>query len=91
MLALTADAALAQQVSPPSAKDSVQFLAIGDTGTGDRARRGASAEQPADRRCSAPGAPYDRLGARTVNCIPGPPCPLAGHSRGAYCEAEEHP
>ena len=38
MLVLMADAALAQEVSPPSAKDTVQFLAIGDTGTGDRAQ-----------------------------------------------------
>ena len=38
MLVLLADAAVAQQVSPPSAKDTVQFLAIGDTGTGDRAQ-----------------------------------------------------
>jgi predicted phosphodiesterase len=38
MLVLVADAALAQEVSPPSAKDTVQFLAIGDTGTGDRAQ-----------------------------------------------------
>ena len=37
-LVTVADGALAQQVSPPSAKDSVQFLAVGDTGTGDRAQ-----------------------------------------------------
>jgi predicted phosphodiesterase len=35
---LVASSALAQEVSPPSAKDSVQFLAIGDTGTGDSAQ-----------------------------------------------------
>ena len=35
---LVASPADAQQVSPPSAGDSVQFLAIGDTGTGDSAQ-----------------------------------------------------
>ena len=33
---LTAAAAVAQEVSPPTSPDSVMFLAIGDTGTGDR-------------------------------------------------------
>jgi predicted phosphodiesterase len=37
-LCLVAHAASAQEVSPPSASDSVQFLAIGDTGTGDSAQ-----------------------------------------------------
>ena len=37
-LCLIASAAAAQQVSPPSAPDSVLFLAIGDTGTGNRAQ-----------------------------------------------------
>ena len=44
MLVLMADAALAQEVSPPSAKDTVQFLAIGDTGTGDRAQYEVAAQ-----------------------------------------------
>jgi predicted phosphodiesterase len=35
---LVASAAVAQQVTPPVSKNSVQFLAIGDTGTGDRAQ-----------------------------------------------------
>ncbi len=35
---LLASAAVAQQVTPPVSKNSVQFLAIGDTGTGDRAQ-----------------------------------------------------
>ena len=35
---------LAQEVSPPSAKDSVQFLAIGDTGTGDSAQYEVAAQ-----------------------------------------------
>jgi len=39
-----ADRALAQEVSPPSAKDSVQFLAIGDTGTGDRTQYEVAAQ-----------------------------------------------
>ncbi len=34
----------AQQVSPPSAADSVQFLAIGDTGTGDSAQYEVAAQ-----------------------------------------------
>jgi 3',5'-cyclic AMP phosphodiesterase CpdA len=37
-LCLAASSADAQEVSPPSAPDSVQFLAIGDTGTGDSAQ-----------------------------------------------------
>jgi len=41
---LVASSALAQQVSPPSAKDSVLFLAIGDTGTGDRAQYEVAAQ-----------------------------------------------
>jgi predicted phosphodiesterase len=35
---LVASSAYAQEVSPPSANDSVQFLALGDTGTGDSAQ-----------------------------------------------------
>jgi hypothetical protein len=35
---LVASSALAQDATPPSAKDSVLVLAIGDTGTGDRAQ-----------------------------------------------------
>jgi hypothetical protein len=40
---LTAGAAAAQEVSPPSAPDSVQFLAIGDSGTGDSAQQHVAA------------------------------------------------
>ena len=40
---LSAAAAAAQEVSPPSAPDSVQFLAIGDTGTGDSAQQQVAA------------------------------------------------
>ena len=43
-LCAVAGAALAQEVSPPSANDSVQFLAIGDTGTGDRAQYQVAAQ-----------------------------------------------
>ena len=41
--ALVASAARAQEVSPPSAPDSVQFLAVGDTGTGDTAQQQVAA------------------------------------------------
>ena len=41
--ALVASAAGAQEVSPPSAPDSVQFLAVGDTGTGDSAQQQVAA------------------------------------------------
>ena len=41
---LVASSAYAQEVSPPSAKDSVQFLAIGDTGTGDSAQYQVAAQ-----------------------------------------------
>ena len=41
---LVASSALAQDASPPSAKDSVLFLAIGDTGTGDRAQYEVAAQ-----------------------------------------------
>ena len=41
---LVAGPALAQEVSPPSATDSVQFLAIGDTGTGDSAQYQVAAQ-----------------------------------------------
>jgi predicted phosphodiesterase len=40
---LTAGAAAAQEVSSPSAPDSVLFLAIGDTGTGDSAQQQVAA------------------------------------------------
>jgi predicted phosphodiesterase len=40
---LVASAAAAQEVSPPSATDSVQFLAIGDTGTGGSAQQQVAA------------------------------------------------
>jgi predicted phosphodiesterase len=43
-LCLVALPAVAQQVSPPSAGDSVQFLAIGDTGTGDSGQYQVAAE-----------------------------------------------
>ncbi len=42
-LCVVASAATAQEVSPPSAQDSVQFLAIGDTGTGDTAQQQVAA------------------------------------------------
>jgi hypothetical protein len=38
VLSLAAHSAAAQDVAPPLNKDSVRFLAIGDTGTGDRAQ-----------------------------------------------------
>ena len=41
---LAAFAAVAQEVSPPSSTDSVLFLAIGDTGTGDRRQREVAAQ-----------------------------------------------
>ena len=41
---LVAVSALAQEVSPPSATDSVRFLAIGDTGTGDGAQYQVAAQ-----------------------------------------------
>ena len=41
---LVASSAYTQEVSPPSAKDSVQFLAIGDTGTGDSAQYQVAAQ-----------------------------------------------
>jgi predicted phosphodiesterase len=41
---LVAGSAYAQEVSPPSAKDSVQFLAVGDTGTGDSAQYQVAAQ-----------------------------------------------
>jgi len=44
LLLLAGAAASAQEVSPPSATDSVQFLAIGDTGTGDSAQYEVAAQ-----------------------------------------------
>ena len=44
LVLLTGAAATAQEVSPPSATDSVQFLAIGDTGTGDGAQYEVAAQ-----------------------------------------------
>ena len=44
LVVLAGAAASAQEVSPPSAPDSVQFLAIGDTGTGDRAQYEVAAQ-----------------------------------------------
>ena len=41
---LVVGSAYAQEVSPPSAKDSVQFLAVGDTGTGDSAQYQVAAQ-----------------------------------------------
>jgi hypothetical protein len=41
---LVASSALAQDATPPSAKDSVLVLAIGDTGTGDRAQYDVAAQ-----------------------------------------------
>jgi predicted phosphodiesterase len=43
-LSLVVSSALAQEVSPPSAKDSVLFLSIGDTGTGDRGQYEVAAQ-----------------------------------------------